>query len=211
MKKTAYVIFFFVLSICFVMVYYAGYYFATQKINDQDIVKISDTKESDSSTEDDIKSVDLNSNDILSKDTKYTLESYDIQSDTVNEKNMEIPAEMIGLNREEVIEYISKNSDSFGEENEEIANVQLVSFSSSSIVLRKSYMPAQGEDTSDYKYWLKDLDGNIVVYKADKTTVYFNTDISTSLLPEEEKKQIEEGKFIKNIHELYNYLESYSS
>lgn len=211
MKKTAYVIFFFVLSVSFVMVYYAGYYYATQRMDKGNLVKISETDGNDNpALNDDAKSVDLGNDEVLSKDTEYILESYDVNTEENDKKTLEMPIGLIGLNREEVIDYISENAQSFADDNEEIVSVQLISFSSGSIVLRKNYNLIE-EDTESYKYWLKDVEGYVVVYKSDKETVYFNTDILTSELPEEEKTQIEEGKYVKDIHELYNYLESYTS
>lgn len=210
MKKTAYIIFFLALSTCFVMVYYAGYYFATQKIDKNDTVKFSNNEEDNPALSDDADPVDLGDDVVITKDTQYILESYNIQTEMNNKETLELPVDLIGLNREEVINYISKNTVDFASENEEVANVQLISFSSNSIVLRRSYNPTV-EDVSTYKYWLTDVDGYIVVYKEDKTTVYFNTDISTSVLPEDERLLIEEGKYIKNVHDLYNYLESYTS
>lgn len=211
MKKAAYIIFFFVLSACFVMVYYAGYYFATKQIDKNDAVKISNVNEDNPALNEDADPVDLSDDIVITKNTEYILESYDLASDTNKKETLEIPVDLIGLNREEVINYISKNMEKFNSEDKVVVNVQLISFSSKSVVLRRSYESGSAEDLTEYKYWLKAVDGYIVVYKEDKSTVYFNTHISVSLLPEEEQKNLEEGKYIKNIHDLYNYLQSYTS
>lgn len=206
MKKFAYIIFFLVLSVSFVMVYYAGYYYATKKIDKTDSVKYTNETVEDST--EDAEAADSSSKDVVTKDTEYIIESYNLETDDLAKKTSDLPTALIGLNREEVINYISKNINEFSSDDEEVINVQLISFSSKSVVLRKSYNDIS---TESYKYWLKDVDGYITVYKADKTTVYFNTDINIALLPDDVKNEIQEGKYIKDIHELYSFLESYSS
>lgn len=61
------------------------------------------------------------------------------------------------------------------------------------------------------EYVLGEQDGYIIVYYADRETVYSNTDIQVAYLSEELKKEIEEGKPIYSEQELYNFLESHSS
>ncbi len=51
----------------------------------------------------------------------------------------------------------------------------------------------------------------IVVYEEDRNTLYMNTDILLSLLPESLQTEIMEGKYVASEEELYLFLESYSS
>lgn len=171
MKKNAYTIFFFALSICFVMVYYAGYYYATKKIDQGDIVKFNNSQVTNNDIDGNIKSVDLDDSKIISKDTRYILESYNVETDEINKETQDLPIALIGLKREE------------------LTNI----------------------DIGQYSYWLKDKDGFVIVYKSDKETVYFNTSIDSSLLPEDVRYQLYHGINIKDIHELYNFLESFTS
>lgn len=62
-----------------------------------------------------------------------------------------------------------------------------------------------------YEFVLCEEDGYIVVYYADKETVYADTDIQLAQLPAQLQGEIKEGKFIYSERELYNFLESYSS
>ena len=208
MKKNAYIIFFFALSVCFVMVYYAGYYYATKKIDQGDIVKFNNSQVTNNDIDGNIKSVDLDDSKIISKDTRYILESYNVETDEINKETQDLPIALIGLKREELINYISKNTSDFANDGEEVINVQLISFSNKSIVLRRSFTNI---DIGQYSYWLKDKNGFVIVYKSDKETVYFNTSIDSSLLPEDVRYQLYHGINIKDIHELYNFLESFTS
>ena len=60
-------------------------------------------------------------------------------------------------------------------------------------------------------YYLKELNGYVVVYLSDKKTVYEYTDISLEDLPENLQKEIQNGKYIETSESLYGFLENYSS
>jgi len=69
----------------------------------------------------------------------------------------------------------------------------------------------QSTDTKVYSYYLAEEDGNVYVYLDDKVTLYETTTIHVSSLPEELQMEISQGKFLQDDHELYNFLENYSS
>lgn len=66
-------------------------------------------------------------------------------------------------------------------------------------------------DNGEEVFYLTDLNGFVVVYKQDKSTVYEYTNIVTEDLPEDVRKEIEQGKEIRTIEKLYGFLEGYSS
>ena len=51
----------------------------------------------------------------------------------------------------------------------------------------------------------------LVSQKVDKETLYENTSIRLSSLPDALKTEIKNGKYIRTEKELYNFLENYSS
>lgn len=61
------------------------------------------------------------------------------------------------------------------------------------------------------EYYLKNLNGYVVVYLSDTTTVYEYTNIAVTDLPDTVKKEVLEGKFIESDVALYGFLENYSS
>lgn len=65
--------------------------------------------------------------------------------------------------------------------------------------------------TASYEYVLGEEDGYIIVYYADRETVYSNTDIRVEELPASLQREIGEGKPVYSEGELYDFLESYSS
>ena len=69
----------------------------------------------------------------------------------------------------------------------------------------------KGQALKDDCYYLKELNGYVVVYLSDKKTVYEYTDISLEDLPENLQKEIQNGKYIETSESLYGFLENYSS
>jgi len=69
----------------------------------------------------------------------------------------------------------------------------------------------EGEASKEVQFYLFPLNGYIVVYLSDKTTVYEYTNISMEHLPENVQTEIENGKGISSEEELYGFLENYSS
>ena len=71
--------------------------------------------------------------------------------------------------------------------------------------------PTEGNAKKSNWFYLKDLNGFIVVYLNDKKTVYEYTSISVDNLPEEIASQIRKGREIETEESLYSFLEGYSS
>lgn len=64
---------------------------------------------------------------------------------------------------------------------------------------------------SPYKFVLCEEEGYVIVYCADRETVYDTTDIRIEELPTNLQAELQEGKLMYSEQELYNFLESYSS
>lgn len=60
-------------------------------------------------------------------------------------------------------------------------------------------------------YWIKSVDGKIVVYRKDGKTVFAKTEIRVENLTEREISVLENGLYIETPDELFNYLESNTS
>lgn len=69
----------------------------------------------------------------------------------------------------------------------------------------------EGEATEDYCYYLLEVNGYVVVYLNDKKTIYEYTSIDVESLPVLLQNEVKNGKYIKDIEELYGFLENYSS
>ncbi|EOS24270.1 hypothetical protein C806_02312 [Lachnospiraceae bacterium 3-1] len=62
-----------------------------------------------------------------------------------------------------------------------------------------------------YEYILLEENGYVVVYHADRETLFAATDILVEHLPEDLQEEINVGKQIENEEQLYNFLENYTS
>lgn len=70
---------------------------------------------------------------------------------------------------------------------------------------------AEGTAKKEDGYYLTEEDGFVVIYLADKKTVYEHTSIKTLNLPEKLQKELQSFKKIPDLKSLYGFLENYSS
>ncbi len=69
-----------------------------------------------------------------------------------------------------------------------------------------------GVDSSNqYEFLLVDHNDYVAVYQLPEREIYEYTDVIMDVLPEDEQKEIRQGKYIRNEEELYNFLENYTS
>lgn len=76
-------------------------------------------------------------------------------------------------------------------------------------------VPAAEETEADlsdqYEFLLVDHNDYVAVYQLPEREIYEYTDVIMEVLPEEVQKEVQQGKYIKNEEELYNFLENYTS
>ncbi|MGN8945022.1 hypothetical protein ACTNEF_07950 [Bariatricus sp. HCP28S3_E4] len=78
-------------------------------------------------------------------------------------------------------------------------------------ISQEKTVSTQGNAQKDELYYLKDLNGYVVVYMNDRTTVYEYTNILISDLPDTYQNEIKNGMIIEGTEKLYGFLENYSS
>lgn len=197
------------LTVVLAGLFFAGYHYGNEMGENEIITIDSGTFSLQGETEE----------EILNLHTEYVLESHDLESDSLRAESGGIPVEFIGLSKSEVIDYITSHEEQFEGEGEEIQNISMVSFSSDMLVLRKdvtrsvaiSETVKKYENDNPYHYYMVLEEGYIVVYKQDKTTVFLETGIGEEELDESERELLLQGVGVKNISELYRYLEGYTS
>lgn len=72
-------------------------------------------------------------------------------------------------------------------------------------------LAAEGKVKKSESYYLKELNGFVVVYLSDQKTIYEYTTIPVDNLPEEVALEISNGMKIDTSESLYSFLEGYSS
>ena len=147
--------------------------------------------------------------DTILPTTEYTLQTYDVETDTTKEEVLPTPSYLIGLTREDVIQYLKDYMQDLplNEFQKGLVSFEVMSFSTDNIVLKKTY----DADNIEYKYYLKEQNGYIVAYYGDQKTVFDYTGVSIENLSAFEQQQLQEGIAVKDLDELYALLENYSS
>ena len=210
LKRVAYLTYFVALAMTFAVLYYGSYYYALKYMTSDNIITKDKLQEDNPAVdymnrEQDLNEVNAEQENIISNRTNYLEESYNMDTDELQKETMTPPVEVLGYNRQQLIDYLttymSKNKD------ETLVNIQLVSFSTDSVVVRKTVRTIE----KTYNYYVLVENGMISVYKADKETKYFDTGIHLSEVEEKERQKLTDGFYVEDIRELYNYLESITS
>ena len=210
LKRVAYLTYFVALAMTFAVLYYGSYYYALKYMTSDNIITKDKLQEDNPAVdymnrEQDLNEVNAEQENIISNRTNYADESSNKDTDELQMETMTPPVEVLGYNRQQLIDYLttymSKNKD------ETLVNIQLVSFSTDSVVVRKTVRTIE----KTYNYYVLVENGMISVYKADKETKYFDTGIHLSEVEEKERQKLTDGFYVEDIRELYNYLESITS
>lgn len=159
----------------------------------------------------------VNSESVVKEDASLVIEICKAEeSDKIISNKNNIPVEMIGLTRKDIIEYLEEHRDFFDEKGEEIDSLLLVSFSPNQVVIRKNVHEVEtviysNENSKRYNYYIAFESDKVIVYKKDKETIFIETGITYDMLDKETCESIEEGVWLENISVLYRYLESITS
>lgn len=166
------------------------------------------TQTQDNSTQESVM-VDKESETTVQPTTSYILKIYDMKTDTTKTEELNPPAYLVGLTREQVEEYLkSYMSDlPLSEYNKGLIAYELIRFSADTIEIKKTY----NADFLPFRFYVVVKEGFVVVYNSDLKSVYSYTQIEAKSLPEEDRIALSKGIYINSLEELYSLLESYSS
>ena len=101
-KQTAIVV---VMGLCLVFLFYAGYRYGGSLDNDEIITLADGTSYMQGETKE----------ELIDHDTEYVLESHNLDDDKITAKTENVPVELIGLSKKEVIDYITSHMEQFQE------------------------------------------------------------------------------------------------
>ena len=198
MKKVCFVSLFIVLMLG---VYYVSYIYSVKYFsNDGNDYKVNNIP---------TQAVDANSEEIISNVTEYVIEYYNIDTKSLTEEKLSTPIQYLGYTREKLIKALKTYmiTPTLADKAQGLISFELASFSSKKVIVRKSFSTADLPSV----YYIFVENGYLTIYLEDKTTLYDNTTIKLSNLPESIQKEIVNGKKIISQKELYNFLETYTS
>lgn len=153
--------------------------------------------------------VSVSDEPVMTANTHYIVQSYNTVTGESVEEEAVSPDKFIGLSREKLVQEINEYNKNPSLSDLELGfqHMDLLSFSSGKVVVRKSFEPKQEEKG----FFLLNENHYVVVYDHQLSQVYMSTDILVEELPENLQNEILNMKYIEDEGELYNFLESYSS
>lgn len=145
----------------------------------------------------------------LSADTEYVLEETNILNQSVVQTTWRLPAQYMGMNRKQFLEAMElyEAHPPLSEMERGFVGLEVLSFSRERVVVQMNYRYVQPSAS----FYLAVYDNEVVVYLEDKRTIYINTEIPLSSLPENVQQEIIQMMWMPDEESLYNFLESYSS
>ena len=142
-------------------------------------------------------------------DTCVLYQNIDKRDGTITYNEEKIPDKYINMTRQELDFAIEQDNIciSLSEKEKGFVSQHLELFSSERIKITRIY------DTTTEKtgFYLLAVNNAIWIYKYDKNTRYFKTDLTLDDVPEKIRNEIIEGKYMNSEIEIYSFLESYSS
>lgn len=150
-----------------------------------------------------------NFNEYTTCNTICVYENLDKGNNTITLIEEKIPGKYIAMNREELEAALAEDSlvMTLEEREKGFCSQSLVSFSGDRVKIVRIYDSSEEEQG----FYLMAIDHYVWVYKLDKSTLYFKTDLKLEELPQKLQEEIVNGKFMKNEETIYSFLESYSS
>ncbi len=133
----------------------------------------------------------------VNDDMLYISQNYNETDGLLTETILPIPEEYMGLTREGLIEYLKTEGN----------GKSLVSFSSSRLVIRTR----ESVNPDHYRFLLAIEEGYLKIYYSDRSDVYMETYLTEEELPDSEVEVLKKGYYVKDVAELYDYLESITS
>ena len=147
--------------------------------------------------------------DTLNADTEYVIWEKDLRRKTMVETIGQLPAEYIGLNRDLFLAAMEEYElfPPLSEMERGFSGLNVISFAPEKVIVQMEYEYLEPTGS----FYLAVQDNEVIVLLEDHKTVYINTGILLTELPQEIQLQIIEMLWIENEQILYNFLESYSS
>ena len=144
----------------------------------------------------------------ITSETKYVVEIYNRDTEDTIREERTMPSEFAGMTRDELEDYLVRYMEAVEELEQDtgLVDLELLSFSKNEVLIRKTY-----KEEEERGFFLKLVNGEVVIFDETGQMVYENTGIRESSLPEEEIRKLKKGYAVESEKVLYSILENYSS
>lgn len=199
--RRLYIICFVALVTIFITCYCIGYYVIIQSSRETEPAR--DYYE--------VRQAAASKEDIVKRDTDIVIEEYDVDTKETTQYAITPAIELLGLDRASYAAVWRRYMEEPDAEDKErgLVSVDVVEFTSKRIVVRKSYDPPDYSRTGNFILYA--VDGKVVIYYEDFVTIYDYTDIDVTKLSIDLQREIYAGKQVKDLEELYEFLEDHTS
>lgn len=142
-------------------------------------------------------------------DTSCIYEDIDKKDGTVVITEEKLPAKYIGMTRSELEKALYDDSKqlSLTDKEKGFQTQHLELFSGEQVKIVRIYDTTVEQNG----YYIMAVDGEIWIFKEDKKTLYFKTDLVLEELPKKVRLEVVKGKYMDSEVQVYHFLESYSS
>ncbi len=180
-----------------------------QMENEQKIERIENETETENIQPDIGTSQAQSFTELTTCNTICVYENLDRSNNMITLVEEKLPGKYIDMDREQLEAALEEDSQVLTLEEKEkgFCSQSLVSFSSDRVKIVRVYDSAVEEQG----FYLMAINHYVWVYKHDKSTLYFKTDLMLEELPTKLQEEIVNGKYMEGEEAIYNFLESYSS
>ncbi len=147
--------------------------------------------------------------DKVNADTVYIVAERDMDTGNVIETSTRIPQKYIGMTRTQMLENLLEyeTNPPLSELERGFVSAELLSFSTNQVEVQMNYQYVEPTGS----FYIVAYDNYVVVMLEDKRTVFLDTVIKMTDLPNDIQQNILQGLFIPNEESLYDFLENYTS
>ena len=93
----------------------------------------------------------------------------------------------------------------------ELSGDDILNMQAKDVAFSKDKKVSAADASEKGKFYLKEENGKITVYRTKEDILYEYTNIHMDRLPESLQEEIKEGKYLEDFSDLYNFLENYST
>lgn len=121
----------------------------------------------------------------------------------------EMPVALLGLTREEIIDYLQKETEqSYAKRDQkERTHYELISFAGDSVTVQETILV----NPDKYECFLIAEGDYVNIYTSDRTALYMDTMLFLQEFSAEVREDLKKGIYMETVKDLYDFLQNYTS
>lgn len=146
----------------------------------------------------------------ITADTELVILELNLTSGETTQINEKVPAKYVGLDRAAFVRCMEDEAAAcaLSERRKGLISIEVQSFSPQRIVIQKSYRKQEEADAASFYLVLQD--NMVVIYEADRSTLYMKTFIDGRTLPQPIRDELVYGMVMEGVSGLEAFVAQYS-